>query len=236
VDGFLKFNVESGYGGESIEVETRERYGYVKYNVFVAKIRRESDFMEEKTQDARTKWTEMVQAFIDHYGETKTPSDIVERLSEVRERWSIAPDSSLIVDHNPDTKWLMLGSITVGNSSPGTVPAVDFSKVKVCDCLDHQADESLLECRYWLKGFMAALAVVDCQPEVKVRHWEGKHIVLIGPLPPIAAIAAKETVEYLGIQSKAHYLLMRGDFTEDAPDEPISTHSQHQDDADNGTI
>jgi len=241
VDGFLKFNVESGDGGEAIEVETRERYGYVKYNVFVAKIRRESVYMEEKTQDARTKWTEMAQAFIDHYGETKTPSGIVEKLLEVRERWSIVPDASPIVYQNPDeldgnTKWLMFGSFTVGDSGPGTVPDFDFFKAKPCRCLDHQADESMLECGKWLLGFLVALAVVGCHPIKIIHHWEGKHIVLIGPLPPLAVVAATETIEYLGLQRKAQFLLMPEDFTEDAPDEPISTHSQHQDDADNGTI
>jgi len=241
VDGFVKFTVATGNGGETIEVETRERYGYVKYNVFVSKIRRESDCMEEKSQDARTKWTEMAQAFIDNYGETKTPSEIVEKLSEVRERWSIAPDTSPIVAENPDelyrnTKWLMFGSFTVGDSGPGTVPDFDFFKAEPCHCLDYQADESMLECRRWLQGFSVALAVVDCHPKVKVLHWEGKHIVLIGPLPPLAVVAATETIEYLGLQWKAQFLQMPGDSTEDAPDEPISTQSQHQDDADNGTI
>jgi len=78
--------------------------------------------------------------------------------------------------------------------------------------------------------------VVDCHPKVKVLHWEGKHIVLIGPLPPLAVVVATETIEYLGLQWKAQFLLMPGDSTEDAPDEPNSTQSQHQDDADNGTI
>jgi len=62
---------------------------YVQYSVFVAKIRRESAGLSDTPQERRVKWTEMVQAFIDQYGEAKTPPDIKVCVADVRKHFSI---------------------------------------------------------------------------------------------------------------------------------------------------
>jgi len=88
VDGRATTVVNSGAVGDGfLEVTTTGREEFVLYNTFVAKIRRESGGMAEKTQQRRVAWTNMAQALIDDFGTGKTPPDIVECLANVRTHW-----------------------------------------------------------------------------------------------------------------------------------------------------
>jgi hypothetical protein len=89
VDGEVTTAVNAGIGDGFMEVTTRGKEQFVLYNIFVAKIRRESEGMVEATQARRVAWCKMSQAFIDEYGEEKTPRDIVECLKNVRTHFNI---------------------------------------------------------------------------------------------------------------------------------------------------
>ena len=86
-DGVVIAAVNEGVGPGFMKVETKGREPFVLYNVFVAKIRRESAGMVETTQQRRVAWCEMAQAFIDEYGDANVPADIKKCLAEVRARW-----------------------------------------------------------------------------------------------------------------------------------------------------
>ena len=85
--GAVLLAVNDGIGDGFIEVNLRGREQYVLFNVFVAKIRRESSGMVVAEQQRRVAWAEMAQAFISEYGEASTPRDIKECLGAVRFRW-----------------------------------------------------------------------------------------------------------------------------------------------------
>ena len=70
-------------------VTTRGRDDFLTYNVFVAKIRRESAGMQVAKQGTRVAWCSMVTSFMDKFGEDQTPPDIVTCLREVRALYGI---------------------------------------------------------------------------------------------------------------------------------------------------
>jgi len=66
-----------------------DRKDFALYHILVTKIRHESAGMVEATQARRRAWEAMAQAFIDKFGNERTPPDIIKCVAEVREHWNI---------------------------------------------------------------------------------------------------------------------------------------------------
>ena len=104
-------------------------------------------------------------------------------------------------------QWLMFGSFTEGPNGRGTIPDFDFAEAKPCRCASpYYGGPSLVECHSWTATFLERISLVGPPPSTRILHWKGKHVVFIGPLSPVAVLAAIETVESLGLQSKSQLL------------------------------
>jgi hypothetical protein len=92
----------------------------------------------------------------------------------------------------------------------------NFDEAVPCRCArPAHGGRSLLECQDWCVRFIVELANLEVRPLVKVVHWKGKHVIFIGPIPnPESVIVIIETIDFLGLQSKAQFLVL--------PDKPRS--------------
>jgi len=130
-------------------------------------------------------------------------------------------------------QWLMFGSFVVGVSGPGTVPDFNIDEAVPCLCPHQAADASMLECHAWVLEFLHQIGMVGPKPGVKIVHWKEKHVVFMGPLTNHGVDVAIETIESLGLQSKAKFLLMPDKPTTVEPDSPINTQWRYQDHTEN---
>ena len=96
-DGVVTIAVNNGGDADGLlTVTTSGADEFVTYNVYVAKIRRESAGLREVGHEGRVAWCGMAQAFIDSFGQERTPANIAKCLTDVREVFGVegptAPD------------------------------------------------------------------------------------------------------------------------------------------------
>ena len=70
--------------GPPFRATTRGAEEFVNFMVFVGKIRRENEDLREQSAQQQRKWCEMAEAFVDAFGEERTPPDIAEELRAVK--------------------------------------------------------------------------------------------------------------------------------------------------------
>ena len=63
---------------------TKDRDEFTTFNVFLAKIRRESEGLDATTDRRRRQWCEMADAFVEKFGVDRTPDDIIKCRDSVR--------------------------------------------------------------------------------------------------------------------------------------------------------
>ena len=63
--------------------ETKGAEEYVLFAVFVPKIRRENQGLEQQTDNIKRAWYDMAKQFVDEFGEDRTPPDIVDCMNGV---------------------------------------------------------------------------------------------------------------------------------------------------------
>lgn len=80
------FNTSSGGW---MDVETHGLDEFVFLNVFIAKVRRESEGLGSATDERRFAWRDMANAFIDRFGAERTPPDILTCLQSLQDVFGI---------------------------------------------------------------------------------------------------------------------------------------------------
>ena len=81
----LVLTVNNGWNmQDTLDVVLDGKQAYVTYNVFLLKIRRESDGLSEAAPPCRVAWLKMAQAFLDEFGHRKVPTDVIRCLRDIR--------------------------------------------------------------------------------------------------------------------------------------------------------
>ena len=76
-----------GSGKTWMKVTTQGRQDFALFNVFVAKIRQESEGLSNAMREQRAAWLNMTNAFIDHFGKAKTPPDIIKYVADLTKEY-----------------------------------------------------------------------------------------------------------------------------------------------------
>ena len=79
VDGVCKIGIYVGpdYDSPLFCCKTKGEEEYVLFLTFLAKIRRENIGVEEASLQKQRAWYDMSKAFIDEFGEERTPPDVI---------------------------------------------------------------------------------------------------------------------------------------------------------------
>ena len=88
-DGLCTSLVNTSTGGW-LHVDTRGKEEFVSFNVFVGKIHHESNGLDDVSQYVqRQAWCDMAEAFVDKFGEDRTPHDIISCRRSIRKVFGI---------------------------------------------------------------------------------------------------------------------------------------------------